>query len=342
MSLTQNHVQSFLIDLMSRMWKHDSDADKADVSDVYNRGNDFYGWFLDERMLYSMGYFEDSEEKDLQEKCTKAQGKKLHMICKDMLDLKPGDEHLDFGCGWGALVNMASREYGAKSTGITLSQEQANHIASLGKNDNLEIKVMNAWDVPDTKQYDKITCVEMSEHIGIRDYQKFMHKVRGLLKDDGIFYLQIAGLRRAWQYEDLVWGLFMNKYIFPGADASCSLSWDCEQLDRAGFEIHSVENCGTHYGMTILTWYHNWVKNKKLVVEKYGEKSWRNWSIFLAWSHIIAMQGSSTVYMISMTKNFAYDKRSRYPSMLKKEEPAIDRAKLFIDKDRSMKSRKLE
>lgn len=88
---------------------------------------------------------------------------------------------------------------------------------------------MNAWDIPDDgKKYDKITCVEMSEHIGIRDYQKFMHKVKGLLKDDGIFYLQIAGLRRQWQYEDLVWGLFMNKYIFPGADASCSVSWDLE------------------------------------------------------------------------------------------------------------------
>ena len=134
----------------------------------------------------------------------------------------------------------------------------------------------------------------------------------------------------------------MNKYIFPGADASCSLSWDLEQLDRAGFEVHSVENCGTHYGLTILTWYHNWVKNKDKVVAKYGEKSWRNWSIFLAWSHMIAMQGSSTVYMISMTKNFPYDKRSRYPSLLKKEESPIDRAKLFIDKDRSMKSRKLD
>ena len=110
----------------------------------------------------------------------------------------------------------------------------------------------------------------------------------------------------------------MNKYIFPGADASCSVSWDAEQLDRAGFEVHSIENCGTHYGMTILTWYHNWVKNKKQVVAKYGEKSWRNWSIFLAWSHIIAMQGSSTVYMITCTKNLPFDKRSRYPSMLTK------------------------
>jgi sphingolipid C9-methyltransferase len=123
MSLTQSHINSFLIDLMSRMWKHDSDADKADVSDVYNRGNDWYGWFLDEKMLYYMGYWDDSEEKDLQKKCFVAQEKKLNMICKDMLDLKEGEEHLDFGCGWGALVNMATRKYGAKSTGITLSQE---------------------------------------------------------------------------------------------------------------------------------------------------------------------------------------------------------------------------
>jgi len=340
-TFTVSNIFCFVTNMLWRLWKHDSDADKADVSEVYNRGNDFYGWFLDERMLYSMGHFEDSEETDLVAKCSRAQTKKLNMICKDILDLKPGDEHLDFGCGWGALVNMATRDYGAKSTGITLSQEQANHIAKLGKNDNLEIKVMNAWDLPDDKKYDKISCVEMSEHIGIRDYQKFLHKVKGLLKDDGTFYLQIAGLRRAWQYEDMVWGLFMNRYIFPGADASLSLSWDLEQLDRAGFEIHSVENCGTHYAMTILTWYHNWVKNRKVVVDKYGEKSWRNWSLFLAWSHAIAMQGSSTVYMIALTKQLPFDKRSRYPSLHTKQEPAIDRAKLFIDKDRTMASRKL-
>jgi hypothetical protein len=46
--------------------------------------------------------------------------------------------------------------------------------------------------------------------------------------------------------------------------------------------------------------------------------------------------------MISMTKNFPYDKRSRYPSMVNGEEPSIDRAKLFIDKNRAMASRKLD
>lgn len=109
MSLTLANIQSFVWDLVSRLWKHDSDADKADVSDVYNIGNDFYGWFMDEKMLYSMGYWEDSEEKDLSAKCSRAQDRKLNMICKDILNLQPGEEHLDFGCGWGALVTMASK-----------------------------------------------------------------------------------------------------------------------------------------------------------------------------------------------------------------------------------------
>lgn len=54
------------------------------------------------------------------------------------------------------------------------------------------------------------------------------------------------------------------------------------------------------------------------------------------------MQGSSTVYMITATKNLPYDKRSRYPSMVNGKEPTIDRAKLFIDKNRAMPSRKLK
>lgn len=37
-------------------------------------------------------------------------------------------------------------------------------------------------------RYDKITCVEMAEHVGIRNFQKFLLQVKGLLEDDGIFF----------------------------------------------------------------------------------------------------------------------------------------------------------
>lgn len=72
----------------------------------------------------------------------------------------------------------------------------------------------------------------MAEHVGIRRYPAFLAQIYNLLADDGIFVLQVAGFRQCWQYEDLIWGLFMNKYIFPGADASCSLGWVVKQVGR--------------------------------------------------------------------------------------------------------------
>jgi len=157
------------------------------------------------------------------------------------------------------------------------------------------------------KKYDKITCLEMAEHVGIKNFSKFLHQVKSMLADNGIFYLQIAGLRRAWQFEDLVWGLFMGKYVFPGADASCPLGFVVNHLEAAGFEVHRVENCGVHYSITIRHWYNNWKSNKAPIVKKYGETWYRKWLVFLGWSTIIAAQGSSTVFLITATKNLKND-----------------------------------
>merc|ERR1719233_1033180 len=46
------------------------------------------------------------------------------------------------------------------------------------------------------------------------------------------------------------------------------------------------------------------------VVQKYGKWWYRLWCIFLGWSACIAKQGSSTVWFISMRKNFRCDKAS--------------------------------
>ena len=51
-----------------------------------------------------------------------AQCNKMSLIC-DRLALKPGDEYMDIGCGWGTLMRHAAREYQVKSTGVTLSVE---------------------------------------------------------------------------------------------------------------------------------------------------------------------------------------------------------------------------
>jgi cyclopropane fatty-acyl-phospholipid synthase-like methyltransferase len=81
-------------------------------------------------------------------------------------------------------------------------------------------------------------------------------------------------------------GLFMNKYIFPGADASCSLGWVINQLESAGFEIKNIDVLGVHYSATIYRWYQNWLSNKEKVISKYGERWYRIWVYFLAYSTI--------------------------------------------------------
>ena len=70
------------------------------------------------------------------------------------------------------------------------------------------ILCMDFRDVPHEKgYYNKISCLEMAEHVGIRRYGTFLREVYDLLADDGILVFQVAGLRTCWQFEDLVWGL---------------------------------------------------------------------------------------------------------------------------------------
>ena len=94
----------------------------------------------------------------------------------------------------------------------------------------------------------------MAEHVGLANFQKYMSKIDRLLTDDGTFLMQVAGLRKGADHEDMGWGLLMNRYIFPGAAASTPLHWYIEQVEKAGFEVESVENIGVHYSLTLNQW----------------------------------------------------------------------------------------
>jgi len=300
--LTLDHLVFFTSKFVGQLVHHTQQADTAEVRDVYERGNDFYSWFLGDRMIYTSGVFENQDET-----CEQAQDRKLDIVCRKM-HLKPGHDHLDIGCGWGTLLCHAAKYYGSKSVGVTLAREQRAYLMEknapdYGVEGKVDIMCMDYRDIPTDKKYDRISCLEMAEHVGIKNFQTFLLQVKDLLKDDGIFYLQIAGLRRAWQFEDLIWGLFMGTYIFPAADASCPLGFVVEQCERAGYEVHSMENCGVHYALTLNKWYRNWISNKEKIVAKYGEWWYRLHVIFLAWSTVIATQGCSTVFFITLHKN---------------------------------------
>lgn len=308
-SFIPQHYEYFFTQFLPEFFIHSKNQDETIGRDHYDRGNDFFGAFLGDRMIYTSAFF-----KNLNETLEQAQDNKLKMVC-EKLQLKPGEKLLDIGCGWGTLVRYASQTYGADVTGVTVAGEGAKfaqmQIDEAKVNDRARILVSDYRDIPQQK-YNKISCLEMAEHVGILRFQKFMKQVYNLLEDDGLFYLQIAGLKAGIHKESMVWGLFMAKYIFPGADASTPLSFFVTNLEQAGFEIHSVENVGIHYSHTIRIWYDNWMKNEEFVREKYGQWWFRLWQVFLSWSIDIAAQGNSTCFQIVANKNLENFDRNRY------------------------------
>jgi cyclopropane fatty-acyl-phospholipid synthase-like methyltransferase len=293
---------------------HTQKQDTRIVREHYDRGNDFFEWFLGPRMVYTSGYYRQAGESVEQ-----AQDNKLDLVCKK-LQLKPGERLLDIGCGWGTLALFAAKHYGVDATGVTISERQAEYgsarIREAGLADRARILCKDYRDIPSalpqSVPFDKVVSLEMVEHVGVRNLRSFYRLVQRLTADQGLFVLQWTGLRRGFQAEDLIWIMFMGKYIFPGADASLCPSAMLERIEKSGWELHSAENLSTHYSWTIRGWHEHWLRNKALVVGKYGERWFRIWHWFLAWSASIATQGSAACFQLVLNKNRNEFDRTRW------------------------------
>lgn len=333
--LTWAHLRWAVTNFVWEATIHSKKQDRRIVREHYDRGNDFFGWFLGERMVYTSGFFTHPGE-SLEE----SQDNKLNLVCQK-LKLAPGQRLLDIGCGWGTLARHAAEHYGVDATGVTLSKEQtafaSERIERSGLADRARVLCLDYRDTPG-QTFDRIVSLEMVEHVGVKNLKKYYGLVRDRLADDGIFLLQWTGLRRGLRPEDLIWGLFMNKYVFPGADASLCPSRMLKAMEKAGFEFHSVENITIHYSWTIQRWLDNWMSNRDAIVAAYGERWFRIWRFFLAWSVLIGEQGNAACFQVVANKNLDQFTRQRWildrgPTLgdrLDAIEPAIPRPALPV------------
>lgn len=308
--LTPHHLKWLATNFIPEVLVHSLSQDSRVVGDNYNRGNDFYGWFLGEAMVYTAAWFE-SPNASLES----AQYAKIDRCC-EKLQLRKGESLLDIGCGWGTFVARAAKRFGAKTHGVTLAREQVEHgqgtIRSYGVQDQATVEVRDYRQVEG--RFDKIVSLEMVEHVGIKNIVGYFKKVNSLLADDGLFVLQWTGIRNLYnprnplsaltlRPEDLIWGLFMNRYIFPGADASLTLSGMLRAAEDGGFEPIGVDSMSQHYVLTLLAWHRNWLANREAVVKAYSERWFRLWNFFLYWSALIGEQGTAFTYQVLMHKN---------------------------------------
>ena len=96
------------------------ETDEEQVRDHYDRGDDFYGWFLGPRMIYTSGIISDINTEETLEQL---QDNKMAIVC-EKIGVQKGEKMLDIGCGWGTLSKFASVNYGAQVTGVTLGRNQ--------------------------------------------------------------------------------------------------------------------------------------------------------------------------------------------------------------------------
>lgn len=310
-TITRQHLQWAVTNFVPEMVVHSREADARTARELYDeRGDDFFRAFLGERLAFTCAHIEspaDSLEMGNEQMSAK--------IC-EKIGLRASHRVLDVGCGWGNFLAHVAASRGAEGVGVTLSRAQeayANRrFTELGVEHQARAVLADYRDLP-SERFDRVVCLEAVERVGVKNLKLFFEKIAERLHDDGLFFLQWTGLRRQLRPEDLMWGLFMNKYIFPGADAGLPLSSMLKVAEKAGWEVQNVENISRHYTQTLRLWRGNWLSNRERVVAAHGERWFRIWHFFLAWSQIVGEQGSAACFQVVMNKNLdTLDRRILY------------------------------
>jgi cyclopropane-fatty-acyl-phospholipid synthase len=273
-------------------------TNKKNVHYHYDLSNRFYELFLDPEMVYSCAYF-----KDWNNDLAAAQTDKLDMICRK-LRLQPGERLLDIGCGWGALVCHAARQYGVLAHGVTLAEEQFAYarekVARLGLEDKVTLELRDYALVEGS--FDKIASIGMFEHVGEANHPAYFQAINRLLKPGGL-YLHHAITLRAKGYErfrrgrrrDRAAAAAIGRYIFPGGELD-HLGMSIANLELHGFEVHDVEAWREHYARTTRLWHDRLSANRAAAEREVGSEKTRLWIAYLAVVSMAFARGSTEIF----------------------------------------------
>ncbi|MBS9719985.1 class I SAM-dependent methyltransferase [Tianweitania sp. BSSL-BM11] len=266
---------------------------RENVHRHYDLSGELYKLFLDEDMQYSCAYFE-RPDMTLEE----AQAaKKRHIAAK--LDLKPGQNVLDIGSGWGGMGLYLARDFGVDVLGVTLSTEQ--HAVSTERVHDEALENHVHFELRDyrslSERFDRIVSVGMFEHVGVNHFKTFFDTAATLLKPDGVMVLHSIG-RNGPPYAT---NPFIRKYIFPGGYIP-SLSEVLPFIERAGLMVTDIEILRHHYADTLKAWRERFLLNRERAKAIYDERFCRMWEFYLSGSEAAFRWQDMMVFQIQITK----------------------------------------
>ncbi len=232
----------------------------------YDIGDDLFSRMLDRRMIYSCAYWKDASTLDA------AQEAKLDLVCRK-LGLEPGMRVVDIGCGWGGAAQFAAERYGVSVLGITVSENQARRAQDVCRGLDVEIRLEDYRNL--TGRFDRAFSLGMFEHVGVKNYPRFMQVVRQHLTDDGLFLLHTIGSTRSMNRTDP----WTERYIFPNSVLP-SIAQIGEAVENV-FVLEDWHSFGADYDRTLLSWYRNVEARWQELQDRYDERFHRMWRFFL-------------------------------------------------------------
>ncbi len=233
----------------------------------YDLGNEFYEAMLDRRMIYSCAYGDGAHTLD------DAQEAKLALVL-DKLAPRPAQRLLDVGCGWGGALKFAAERYGVTGVGVTIAREQAAYARESCRDLPVAIRLQDYREM--REKFDHVFSIGMFEHVGVRNYRRYMKVVRRCLHPGGRFLLHTIGGFRSTNHTDA----WIGKYIFPN-----SMIPSREQIERAIDGIFGIlhwQSIGANYERTLLAWRSNLERSWSRLAGRYDERFRRMWHYYLS------------------------------------------------------------
>lgn len=290
-SLPDHHERSLWAKLLAKLYllkRNTMSRAKDNIYHHYDLGNEFYQLWLDQNMLYTCAYY-PTDDATLEQ----AQLAKMDHVARK-LRLKPGQEVVEAGCGWGALALHFAKHFGVKVKAYNISKEQLAYARERAQREGMSDRVEYIeGDYREIRgDYDAFVSVGMLEHVGIHQFRDLGVVINRCLRSHGRGLIHSIGRNRpapmnAW----------IERRIFPGAYPP-AMSEMVEIFEPFRFSIQDVENIRLHYAQTLRHWLQNFDNNVDKVRAMFDEPFIRAWRFYLASSSAAFLCGELQLFQV--------------------------------------------
>ncbi|HRE45942.1 MAG TPA: cyclopropane-fatty-acyl-phospholipid synthase family protein [Terricaulis sp.] len=264
----------------------------------YDLGNAFFAAWLDPSMTYSSARFVEAGA-DL----ASAQAEKYRAIARHA-QLKGGDHVLEIGCGWGGFAEIAAREFGARVTALTLSDEQFAYAQArmqrAGLADRVSVRRQDYRDVQGP--FDAVVSIEMLEAVGEAYWPAYFGKIAEVLRPGGRAAVQTITIRDDLFEDYRRRADFIQRYVFPGGMLP-SLARLREEAAAAALQWQGFDAFGRDYDRTLSLWFAAFEANwPRISAQGFDERFRRLWLFYLAYCIAGFRTGRIDVIQLALTK----------------------------------------